>query len=413
MSATPSATVVPRPAPRAARPADASAGGAMKICLLGLDNLPVLAPEYGRHTMGGESVQQTLIARALARRGHALSMVVADYGQRDGACWGGVRVWKAYAPSAGVPVVRFVHPRWTGIWSALERADADVYYTSCAGMQVGLLALFCRRHGRRFVYRTASDTDCDASRLLVRFGRDRWLYRYGLERADAILVQSESQREALARNYGLKSRVAGMLVEAARPSATRNIDVLWVSNIRQLKRPDRALDLANRLPDASIHMVGGPLPGEAALYDEVRRAAYAHPNVAFHGRLPYHDANALYARARIFVNTSDIEGFPNSYLQAWASGVPVVTLIDPDGVIAREGLGVAVTDPERIADVVAELLAHPAELAAASARVRAYMARHYGEEDVLADYLDAFAALRNGGASARPVPLTPRRTHHA
>ena len=39
----------------------------MKICLLGLDNLPVLAPEYREHTVGGESVQQTLLARALAR----------------------------------------------------------------------------------------------------------------------------------------------------------------------------------------------------------------------------------------------------------------------------------------------------------------------------------------------------------
>jgi len=34
----------------------------MKICLLGLDNLPVLAPEYREHTVGGESVQQTLLA---------------------------------------------------------------------------------------------------------------------------------------------------------------------------------------------------------------------------------------------------------------------------------------------------------------------------------------------------------------
>jgi len=110
-------------------------------------------------------------------------------------------------------VLRFIHPRWTGTWSALARADADVYYTSCAGMQVGLIALFCRRHRRRLVFRAASDTDCDRSRLLVRFARDRWLYGYGLRRAHAILVQSAWQQETLARSYGLSSRVAGMLVE--------------------------------------------------------------------------------------------------------------------------------------------------------------------------------------------------------
>ena len=83
----------------------------MKICLVGLENLPVLAPEYREHTIGGESVQQTLLARALARRGHDVSMVVGDYGQPDGAQWAGVRVFRAYRAAAGLPVLRFIHPR--------------------------------------------------------------------------------------------------------------------------------------------------------------------------------------------------------------------------------------------------------------------------------------------------------------
>ena len=131
----------------------------MKICLVGLDNLPLLVPEYRQHVIGGESVQQTLLARALARRGLDVSTVVLDYGQIDGAQWDGIRVFNAYRPGAGLPVLRFIHPRWTGLWSALARADADIYYTSCAGMQVGLLAMFCRRFHRRFVFRTASDSD--------------------------------------------------------------------------------------------------------------------------------------------------------------------------------------------------------------------------------------------------------------
>lgn len=256
-------------------------------------------------------------------------MVVGDYGQADGAEFGGIRVFKAYSPDAGVPVLRFVHPRWTGLWSALARADADAYYTSCAGMHVGLMAMFCRRFRRRFVFRTASDTDCDGSRLLVRFARDRWLYEYGLRRADAILVQSAAQAQAMARNYGLGNRVAGMLVEQPLAVAARDIDVLWVSNIRHEKRPDRVVGLAGELPETSIHMVGGPLTGSENLYRDIREAVAAASNVVFHGPLSYWDANVLYGRARVLVNTSDVEGFPNSYLQAWIRGVPVVTLIDP------------------------------------------------------------------------------------
>ena len=365
----------------------------MKICFVGFHNLPVLAPEYRRHTIGGEAVQQTLLARALARRGHDVNMVVADYGQRDGAEWDAIRVFKTYRPDAGFPGLRFIHPRWTGMWSALTRADADIYYASCAGMEIGLVALFCRRFRRRSVFRTASDTDCDRSKVLVRFARDRWLYAYGLRRANAILVQSASQAETLARCYGLAGRVAGMLVEKPQRAVARDIDVLWVSNIRREKRPDRVLELAGRLPELKIHMVGGSLPGEEALFSDVRHTAAAKANISFHGRLSYWDANELYGRAKLLVNTSDVEGFPNSYLQAWIRGVPVVTLIDPDSVIEREGLGVASRSAAHIPSAISHLLSNPAAWRAASDRCRAFMAREYGEDKVLAAYLDTFQQI--------------------
>src|SRR5262249_345053 len=114
-------------------------------------------------------------------------------------------------------------------------------------------------------------------------------------------------------------------VEKPMPTAARDVDVLWVSNIRREKRPDRILKLAGTLPDVKIHMVGGVLRNEESLFREVQGAAMAMANVSFHGRLPYWDTNELYGRSRLLVNTSDVEGFPNSYLQAWIRGVPVVT----------------------------------------------------------------------------------------
>lgn len=374
----------------------------MKICLLGLHNLSVLAPGYRNHLVGGEPVQQTLLARAFAQRGHEVSMVVADYGQKDDLELRGIRVFKAYRPNAGLPVLRFIHPRWTQLWSALMRADADLYYTSCAGMEVGLLALFCRYFGKRMVFRSASDTDCDKNRLLVEYARDRWLYGFGLRRADAILVQSSAQAQTLVRSYGLKSRVAGMLVETPVTAPTHDLDVLWVSNIRSLKRPDRILELATRLPQFNFHMVGGALPGEEALYEEVQQAAAGMSNLSFHGRLSYRDANAMYGRARLLVNTSDVEGFPNSYLQAWIRGVPVVTLIDPDSVIEREGLGVTADSPAQLSGIIASLLQSRIDWQSASERCRRFMAREFGEDRILSAYLDTFEdVLRPGAPGAR------------
>lgn len=383
----------------------------MKICLVGLHNLSVLAPGFRNHLVGGEPVQQTLLARALARRGHEVSMVVADYGQTDDLEFRGIRVFKAYRPDAGLPVLRFIHPRWTLLWSALMRADADLYYTSCAGMEVGLLALFCKYFGKRLVFRSASDADCDKSRLLIEYARDRLLYGYGLRRADAVLVQSSAQALTLLHSYGLKSRVAGMLVETPVTAPSHDLDVLWVGNIRGLKRPDRILELAAQLPQFSFHMVGGVLPGEEALYEEVREAATNVPNLCFHGRLSYWDTNAMYGRARLLVNTSDVEGFPNSYLQAWIRGVPVVTLIDPDNVIEREGLGVTADSPAKLSAIISSLLQSRSDWQEASDRCRRFMVREFGEDRILSVYLDTFEELMRPGAPGARV-IAPKEARH-
>ena len=362
-----------------------------------------MAREYNQHGIGGEQVQQTLIAKALKERGFDISMAVADYGQPDATVWDGITTCKAYRPDAGLPVIRFIHPRWTGIWSALKRADADVYYTSCAGMMVGLMALFCRLHGRGLVFRLAHDTDADPAKLLIRYRRDKWLYAYGLRRAHAVLSQHAVQQSALVENYGVTSSVANMLVD---PPATefdlsrRDVEILWVNNLRDFKRPDLALELARRVTRRQVHMVGGPQPGFQALYETTQREAAALPNMTFHGRVPYHDVGDFYDRARVFVNTSDTEGFPNSYLQSWRRGVPVVAFFDPDGLIRREGLGYAVNSMEEMQQAVEKLLTDDTEWRRVSDRCRAYMERHHGDDVVLRPYLDA---IEHAYSARRPA----------
>jgi glycosyltransferase involved in cell wall biosynthesis len=362
----------------------------MKICFLGYENLPVLAPEYNRHGIGGEQVQHTLLAKALARRGHEVSMVVYDYGQADGACWDGVVTYKAFRAQAGIPLLRYLHPRWTGLWSALHRADADLYYASCAGMHLGLLALFCKRARRKFVFRVAHDTDCEPDSLLIRYWRDRKFYEYGLRHAQGILAQSRKQQRAMFDNYGLHSEVAEMLVDPPEPETERDIDVLWVNNLRQFKRPDLFLALAAKLPGLKFHMVGGPQPRAGDLYRTIMRQAAALPNLVFHGPVPYHDVGHRYGRARLFVNTSDTEGFPNSYLQAWVRGTPVVAFFDPDSVIRREQLGAAVSSPDQMANAITALLNDQSAWLTASKRCTAYVTNTYGEDRILAPYLELF-----------------------
>lgn len=386
----------------------ASPAAVPRVCIVGPGNLPLLDPQYGPARTGGAELQQVLLAKTLARRGLPVSMIVADHGQADGTVWHGITTYKACAPHAGLPVLRFIHPHWTSLWSAMKRANADVYYTSCAGALLAQVVMFARGRARKVVFRVASSTDCDPDALLVRHWRDKQLYRYGLRRADLVLAQTEEQRQALRRNYQRDSTVVAPLMEQhgqRRDFSERDIDVLWVGNMRPLKRPDRVLELARRLPGAQVHIVGGPLPRVEALFESVRREAVALPNVHFHGHVPFAEVRALYERARVLVGTSEIEGFPNTYLQAWAHGAPVVAFLDPDRLVANHGLGSVVSSPDELQAAVAALLADPAHWRRVSERCRRYVDARFEEAAIVAPYVAELTGL------FQSLPMTLCNSH--
>src|SRR3984957_14567002 len=375
------------------------------ICFVGPANLPVLAREYGHHRVGGAELQQTLLAKALAAQGYDVSMVVADYGQADGASWDGVKTYKAYRPDSGLPGLRFIHPRWTGLWSAMRRSGADIFYVSCAGALLGQVALFTRLHGGKVIFRIASNTDCDPSVLLIHYWRDKRLYRFGLRHADLVLAQTPQQQAALLKNFRRDSRVVSSLTDVGgrRPSFAERAGVLWVGTMRPLKRPALLLEAARQLPHLQFHIIGGPMPGAESFYASVREEALRIANVTFHGPIPYHQVGEFYERSRVFVGTSEIEGFPNTYLQAWSRGTPVVAFLDPEQLIARHGMGRAVSNVSELCEAIMTLTANPAAWESASQRSGEYMDNRFNLARMTAPYLEAVADLYGRPS---PVPVS-------
>ena len=365
------------------------------ICFVGADNYPVLNPEYGSHYIGGESVQQTLLAKAFVDLGYDVSMVVTDLGQPDGEVIDGIRVCKTFKPDAGIPVFRFIHPRFTSLWQALKKADADIYYQSCASVATGFVAGFCRKYGRKFVFRVAHDTDLMPGQQLIPYWRDKKIYEFGLRRADLIINQSRQQQELLRENYHLEGPELNMVVQLPESvdAYARDFDVLWVNNLRPFKRPDLVLDLAEMMPDLRFVMIGGSCHGDEKLYEGIQQRAESISNLEFKGYVSYQEVNAYYARSRVFVNTSDSEGFPNSFLQAWVRGTPVISFFDPDGIIEREKLGVSPDGLAQMAAAVRELIDDDSQLKMFSAHVSQFARDHYSPGAVALRYHELFQDL--------------------
>jgi glycosyltransferase involved in cell wall biosynthesis len=362
---------------------------ARKICIVGLDSYGMLSGEGDPRYIGGEAIQHVLLARAWRDLGHDVSMIVHDEGQGARRQHQGITAIAAQSRQGGIPGLRFFYPRATKLMSALMTADAEIYYQSPAGAVTGFTGWFARSMDRQFIFRIASDSDCELEHGRLQFWRDRKLYNFGLRRAHLVAAQTDYQATMLRQNHGLESHVINMMVETPRRDATliKDIDVLWVSNFRPLKRPELVLELARQLPKVRFTLAGGPMPSGQTYYDDMVAAAARLPNVTMLGAVRYRDSGALFDRAKIFVNTSSIEGFPNTFLQAWIRGVPVVTFFDPDGLTQRLSLGRVAKSLDEMREAIRGLLEMDVDRHMLGRRARDFVSREF-TTGVAARYLE-------------------------
>lgn len=371
-------------------------GGKPSICFVAPAIYPVLAGSTSIESVGGAEVQQAILARTLQRAGYRVSVVTMDYGQPARVEIDGICVYRAHTPDGGLPVLRFFHPRMTSLWSAMRAADADIYYQRSSGMLSGLVAQFCRANGRNFVYAAASDGDFYPELPLIAYKRDKWLYRRGLRLADAVVVQHQAQHQACARHFQRDSSIVPSC-HATAPGARADTDgyVLWAGTIKPLKRPELFLELARRLPQYRFRLVGG---GNQAMLESLRAAAG--PNVELTGFVPYAAVDVQFSGARLFVNTSEFEGFPNTFLQAWARGIPTVSFFDNGA--TQDGAPVCdqVANMDQMVARVATLMGDNGAWDQTSSRVHRYYEAHHTPEAALRAYEQVFARLYAGVEAA-------------
>lgn len=207
------------------------------------------------------------------------------------------------------------------------------------GVSLYPLSIFSKIIGSKLVFMVAADTNMDKGHE-AKLNFETKLFRRAVPYVKYFVAQNTIQQNQLLQNYSKKSIIIPNIWGQFEGGNVRDIeknDILWVGNIRKVKRVEWFLDLAERNPEYKFVVIGGAL--DEVMYEAAQHRAASLPNVDFVGKLGFLDTNRWFERAKLFVCTSISEGFPNTFLQAWSNDIPVLATVDPSDVVARNGLG--------------------------------------------------------------------------
>lgn len=299
------------------------------------------------------------------------------------------------------------------LYRALKRERPDVILQFVGSAHTGIAALYARRHGCKMIWRVTNDPSVEPERASWRKPHrriERMFLDYGIRNATLILAQTEYQRARLAAAYPSAAVQVLANFHPAPPDCDRSggvsKQVAWIANLKPLKNPGAFLRLARRFadrPEVRFVMVGDTLAGDWTR--QQLEAIAATPNVEYRGALSQNEVNALLEQTDLLVNTSDHEGFSNTFIQAWMRRVPVVSLkVDPDRLLSRGGLGAVAGDEELLYAHVAALLDDPERCASIGARARRYALDHHSESNIekLVRLLDLARGLTRDLAAPPP-----------
>jgi glycosyltransferase involved in cell wall biosynthesis len=290
----------------------------------------------------GAQRQMALLAGELARRGLRVAFVLYPIPESPPGLDPRITVVERIEHAGQGPL-----QLWLEAWRALRAlraANGRIVVVRSGTPVVGLVALYCRLWRRKLVFSSANDLD-----FLDQWSRRTRIYGFGVRSAGAVVVQSKGQVDLARRRFPqIRELVRIPSFADEPPSANGAVEpsaFYWVGRLVDYKRPLLYAELAEAVPEARFVLI--PLlpllaDAERDAFAQLEAAAERLPNLQLRDSLPHAALMQELAGAVALVNTSTHEGMPNTFLEAWGRGVPVLTFsFDPDGVVAERGLGVA------------------------------------------------------------------------
>ncbi len=229
----------------------------------------------------------------------------------------------------------------------LYKLKPDTVYQRVGGRLTGAAAYLSHSIGFKLIWHIASEADVrpfmlKRSRYLISNFVEKKILEYGVKNAHKIVVQTKDQAHLLAQNY---QRESYTLVPNFHPypkeyiNKSEPVKVIWLANIKPNKQPEIFLKLAKALSheENTRFIMIGAMQDSSGWHKKIFNTAKTLNNLDYVGKKTQSEVNEILSTAHILVNTSEYEGFSNTFIQAWMREIPVVSLnVNPDQILDKQ-----------------------------------------------------------------------------
>ena len=351
--------------------------------------LCIVAPGHWSQVMGGAQYQTLLLVQRLASLARFHVTYIAKYTGPD------------FVPADHELVTIDSRSNRTSamaldgpdLLAALRTASPDIVYYRGGTAYSGIAAYYCRKYGRRSIWHIPSDADLlpyrprlstdTVPRLL-----DRLVFQYCITRSDRVVAQTVDQAALMEQRFGRRPHA---VIYNFHPKPTSDAAksrppvVLWIGNLKPLKQPEVFLRLTSALSgltDARFVMIG-QMQGSRRWQRRLLKAMAGTPRLEYWGARSQTEVNDALATGSVLVNTSQYEGFSNTFVQAWMRRVPVASLrVNPDGVFADGRLGIVAGSEKQLYTDVLRLVTDSDLRAEIGTRAQKYALDNHSEGNI-------------------------------
>lgn len=329
------------------------------ICFLSTYAYP-LFNQGATVTHGGAEIQMSLLAKGLKKTtNYLITVVVGDFKQGAEEIYDGIRVVKSVTPRSDEGFFTLLRGGWQYL-RTLFRLSPDVMITTGAGATIALVGFYARFWHKYHIHRTAHIEEVDGSYVETK-GMLGKLFRWGLLNADEIITQNQSHQNELKEQFNKTSIVFRNVFPVKAYSEADKKHILWVGRRQDFKRPQLFLELAKAFPQELFVMICPKNNPDDKSWDKLQQSVRDISNLRFIEKVPFEHIQIYFNQAKVFVNTSVSEGFPNTFIQAGIGRAALLSLkVDPDNFITVYDCGyVCQDDSAMLVENLKKLLHNP------------------------------------------------------